>query len=532
MDKAKFGSFIKESRIKKNYTQQELADLLFVDVSTVSKWERGISYPDITLVPSICKILDVSEHELIESTRDEEYRQKEKDASKYNNIKKGIFWTLNIFYLLAILVCFIVNLAVSHTLSWFFIVFTSIICAYTFCPTITWLTKKFKKSSFIISSLLSMSLLFVTCSVYSNDYWCMIAIIGVFLGYFIIFYPLLFKDQKKYLGVEKYKNLSRVFLPSYLLLMYVFISLLLVVVYLYIPFNLGFGLLITGVCFVIPLIYSVLNFFSISQSFCKPFLIVTAGVLLTVILVLIGRATYLKVGEEEKVYLIEETYNDIKIEGATFDINIYVSDENKVVSTENKKVLVESKIVDNTLIINQVDNRSFYDKIFSFGGFEVNLYLTQETINSLNISNKTGDIEIKGLTFNFVTIENSIGDIEIENSSIGNANITSTTGDVELTKVTCNKLDITTSTGDSEFENVIVNEDFNLTGRTGDFEFEEFDAKNIYITLSTGSVKGTLLSSKIFNVNSKTGNVDVPETYDGGICKIKVSTGNVKISYK
>ena len=166
MDKAKFGSFIKESRIKKNYTQQELANLLFVDVSAVSKWERGISYPDITLVPSICKILDVSEHELIESTRDEEYRQKEKDASKYNNIKKGIFWTLNIFYLLAILVCFIVNLAVSHTLSWFFIVFTSIICAYTFCPTITWLTKKFKKSSFIVSSLLSMSLLFVTCSVY------------------------------------------------------------------------------------------------------------------------------------------------------------------------------------------------------------------------------------------------------------------------------------------------------------------------------------------------------------------------------
>ena len=76
MNKTKFGSYIKESRIKKNYTQQELANLLYVDVSTVSKWERGVSYPDITLIPNICRVLDISEHELIESSKDEEYRKK------------------------------------------------------------------------------------------------------------------------------------------------------------------------------------------------------------------------------------------------------------------------------------------------------------------------------------------------------------------------------------------------------------------------------------------------------------------------
>jgi transcriptional regulator with XRE-family HTH domain len=87
MDKKKFGSYIKESRLKKNYTQHELADLLFVDVTTVSKWERGVSYPDITLVPDICRVLDISEHELIESSRDEEYRKIKKDAKRYNNMK-------------------------------------------------------------------------------------------------------------------------------------------------------------------------------------------------------------------------------------------------------------------------------------------------------------------------------------------------------------------------------------------------------------------------------------------------------------
>lgn len=41
MDKKKFGSFIKQARLNKGYTQKELADLLYIDVTAVSKWERG-----------------------------------------------------------------------------------------------------------------------------------------------------------------------------------------------------------------------------------------------------------------------------------------------------------------------------------------------------------------------------------------------------------------------------------------------------------------------------------------------------------
>ena len=188
MNKTKFGSYIKESRIKKNYTQQELADLLFVDVTTVSKWERGVSYPDITIIPDICKVLEISEHELIESSHDLEYRKMKNDARRYNNMKKGTFWTLNICYIVAVLTCFIVNIAVNHTLSWFFIVLTSIMCAYSFCPTIIWLFRRNKKLIFICSTFTSIFLLFLTCCVYTNNYWFMIATLGVLLGYFIVFF--------------------------------------------------------------------------------------------------------------------------------------------------------------------------------------------------------------------------------------------------------------------------------------------------------------------------------------------------------
>ena len=40
----KFGLFVAELRKKKNLTQKELAEKLYVSDKTVSKWERGVSH--------------------------------------------------------------------------------------------------------------------------------------------------------------------------------------------------------------------------------------------------------------------------------------------------------------------------------------------------------------------------------------------------------------------------------------------------------------------------------------------------------
>lgn len=58
---------IYENRKKKQLTQEQLADLLNVSNKTVSKWERGLSYPDILLIPNLAKILDISISELFDS---------------------------------------------------------------------------------------------------------------------------------------------------------------------------------------------------------------------------------------------------------------------------------------------------------------------------------------------------------------------------------------------------------------------------------------------------------------------------------
>ena len=56
---------IKNARTKKNMTQMNLADEMGVSYQAVSNWERGNSMPDISKLPELCKILDISFDELV-----------------------------------------------------------------------------------------------------------------------------------------------------------------------------------------------------------------------------------------------------------------------------------------------------------------------------------------------------------------------------------------------------------------------------------------------------------------------------------
>lgn len=65
MDKYVTGTMIKDLREKQNITQAELADVLCVSPKTVSKWETGRGYPDITLLEQLASALKVSVQELL-----------------------------------------------------------------------------------------------------------------------------------------------------------------------------------------------------------------------------------------------------------------------------------------------------------------------------------------------------------------------------------------------------------------------------------------------------------------------------------
>ncbi len=69
IDREKFGAFVAELRKEKGFTQQELAEKLFVSNKAVSKWERGLSLPDISLLTPLAETLGVTVTELLKGER-------------------------------------------------------------------------------------------------------------------------------------------------------------------------------------------------------------------------------------------------------------------------------------------------------------------------------------------------------------------------------------------------------------------------------------------------------------------------------
>lgn len=65
MENNKVGNFIAEMRKKKNLTQQQLGDKLYVTDKAVSKWERGKSLPDITLLTKLAGIFEVEVEDIL-----------------------------------------------------------------------------------------------------------------------------------------------------------------------------------------------------------------------------------------------------------------------------------------------------------------------------------------------------------------------------------------------------------------------------------------------------------------------------------
>jgi len=51
---------LKKYRILKELTQEDVAEFLGITPQSVSKWERGESYPDITLLPALANIFETN----------------------------------------------------------------------------------------------------------------------------------------------------------------------------------------------------------------------------------------------------------------------------------------------------------------------------------------------------------------------------------------------------------------------------------------------------------------------------------------
>lgn len=91
MDVIKIGKLIAKIRKEKKLTQEELGSRLGISGKSVSKWERGINAPDISLLQQLSDELGISVNELLCGVRDDKYE----DSIDNNITIKGILYYYN-----------------------------------------------------------------------------------------------------------------------------------------------------------------------------------------------------------------------------------------------------------------------------------------------------------------------------------------------------------------------------------------------------------------------------------------------------
>lgn len=120
MDLEKMGKFIAEMRKKHSLTQSQLGEMLGISGKAISKWERGISAPDISLLNDLSKILEVSVSEILNGEKDISEDKANnvniKVIDAYNKIFKKKY-TKVIFILISLLLSLIILFSVAYLIT-------------------------------------------------------------------------------------------------------------------------------------------------------------------------------------------------------------------------------------------------------------------------------------------------------------------------------------------------------------------------------------------------------------------------------
>ena len=85
MNAQKTGSLIAAIRKEQNRTQQDLANELGVSSAAISKWERGIGFPDVSLIEPLATSLGITIAELFKGERIENG-----DTNEYENLLSDV----------------------------------------------------------------------------------------------------------------------------------------------------------------------------------------------------------------------------------------------------------------------------------------------------------------------------------------------------------------------------------------------------------------------------------------------------------
>ena len=296
---------------------------------------------------------------------------------------------------------------------------------------------------------------------------------------------------------------------------------------------------------------------------------------------------------ENNTYQVEESFSNIRIEGAECDVRLVPSQTGActVVCSEGKNISHTVAVDGDTLKITRTDGRKWYERIgIYWGSMSVTVYLPERAYGDLSLKNLSGDITVPGdFTFSRaevhstsgeieyaaatdreLTLKTTSGDLTVRDLTAGALDVRSTSGEAEISNVTADSLTAATTSGDVvirsagisgdaaietvsgeielelvcvqtmsarstsgevELSDVIAAGHLEIETVSGEIGLERSDAETLWIKSTSGDVSGTLLSEKRFTTHTTSGTVNVPNIASpaAGTCEITTTSGNIRI---
>lgn len=201
-DYTEMGQIICIHRKRKGWTQKQLAEKLCLSDKTISKWECGAGYPDISILFELSKNLDISVADLFCGLQEQESRTEENIVlntlryseevvmkQKYSK-KQLVFIAISVLFLTAIATCLIVNIALEKRVSWSMIPIISTLFAWLIMASAFVLKNKRIRGILISFSVCILPFLYVLDRATSHSWFFSMALplgVLVLIGSWVVY---------------------------------------------------------------------------------------------------------------------------------------------------------------------------------------------------------------------------------------------------------------------------------------------------------------------------------------------------------
>ncbi len=267
-------------------------------------------------------------------------------------------------------------------------------------------------------------------------------------------------------------------------------------------------------------------------------------------------------------------FHTVSVTASSADITVKLSDNGTAyaVCDETDKISYTLKTEGGVLKIEENDIRKWYDRIgIFFGTRKLVIYLpssayselliqsasgnvvcesSMPTFQSVKITASSGSIEFASDAYSSVTAATASGNIRISGTMTNNISATALSGSINisdallanalsagtssgsvcLSSVTAKSFALESSSGSIKLTDTKAWGELEIKSSSGGIRLDGCDADSISVVTSSGSVKASLLTEKLFDIQSNSGSIKHPTSVSGaGKCTVKTSSGDVEI---